>query len=283
MDELSVVKQNFIHYIDRIVENHKISHTYLIEIADYDLDMKYVYDFIKMILCDVSYDELSKCDNSIISFIDHNNYPDIKIIEPEGAMIKKNQLLELQKEYSNKSLLDGKRIYIIKNAEKLNVSSANTMLKFLEEPEDDIIAFLITDNRYHVLETILSRCQILTLRDDSLILESDEKTLELLKSIVNPKDFFLKYTYFVNDVLVDKATTLEVFEAVDYALIYYLNYKNGLFGKIDDNYVKILESVDEKQLLYYLSVIEKELPKLDFNVNYKLWLDSLFSRMIIGG
>ena len=39
--------------------------------------------------------------------------------------------------------------YIIKNAERLNPSSANTILKFLEEPEDNIIAILLTNNRYN--------------------------------------------------------------------------------------------------------------------------------------
>ena len=43
------------------------------------------------------------------------------------------QLLELQKEYSNTSLLNNKRIYIIKNAEKMNQASGNTILKFLVE------------------------------------------------------------------------------------------------------------------------------------------------------
>ena len=50
-------------------------------------------------------------------------------------------------------------LFIIYNAEKLNTSSANTILKFLEEPEENIIAVLTTDNRYQVLDTILSRCQ----------------------------------------------------------------------------------------------------------------------------
>ena len=36
-------------------------------------------------------------------------------------------------------------------------------------------------------------------------------------------------------------------------------------------------------MLNYLSIIEEELPKLDFNVNYKLWIDSLFSKFILGG
>ena len=58
-------------------------------------------------------------------------------------------------------------IYIIKNCEKLNSSSANCILKFLEEPEDDIIAILLTDNINMVLPTIKSRCQILNFKNNN--------------------------------------------------------------------------------------------------------------------
>ena len=34
--------------------------------------------------------------------------------------------------------------------------------------QNDIIALLLTDNRYHVIDTIISRCQILTLKEDIL-------------------------------------------------------------------------------------------------------------------
>ena len=40
MDKLSVVKKNYIDYINKIIENNKVSHAYLIEINDYDTDKK---------------------------------------------------------------------------------------------------------------------------------------------------------------------------------------------------------------------------------------------------
>ena len=47
--------------------------------------------------------------------------------------------------------------------------------------------------------------------------------------------------------------------------------------------VSLLCDKEDAFLLNRISIIEGELPKLDFNVNYKLWLDSLFSKLIIGG
>ena len=282
MRNLSIVKKKFFDYLDHIIENNKISHAYIVEIDNYDQDMVDIYDFVKMILFNKKHNELEQVNEGIIQFIDNNMYPDIKLIEPDGNNIRKRQLVELQKEYSNTSLLNNKRIYIIKNAEKMNQASGNTILKFLEEPEDNIIALLLTDNRYSVLETILSRCQILSLKETNLLDEEEEQFLEFLKFVVNPTDFFKKYNYFINNYITDKNIAKEKLLQVESTVIQYLN--NQYFGEtFSEKISEILNNKEEKDLLTYLSIIEEELPKLEYNINYKMWIDSLFSKLILGG
>ena len=72
-----------------------------------------------------------------------SSYPEIKIIEPDGMWIKKEQLMELQEEFNKTAIEGSKRIYTILECEKLNKQAANSILKFLEEPNDDIIALLV--------------------------------------------------------------------------------------------------------------------------------------------
>lgn len=281
MDKLSIVKKNYIDYINKIIENNKVSHAYLIEINDYDTDKEYIFSFIKMILCNISYEKLAKENNNIINLIDNNDYPDIKVIEPEGSTIKKSQMIDLQKDYSNKSLLDGKRIYVVKEADKLNPASANTILKFLEEPEEDIIAILLTTNRYKIIETILSRCQILTLKENSIPVIEDD-VFDLLKCVVYPGDFFIKYNGIITDVIPDKDIARDKLSEIEDIIISYLDKKYESI-EIDEKLVKLFKDIDDKKLLNSLSIIEEEIKKLEFNVNYKLWLDSLFSKLTIGG
>lgn len=283
MGGLSFVKRNFVSYVDKLIDNKKISHTYLIEIGNYDDDYSYVISFVKMILCNIHYDDIPCSDNEILKLIDLNNYPDIKVIEPDGNMIKKGQLIDLQKEFSNKSLFNNKRIYIIKNAEKLNGSSANTILKFLEEPENDIIALLLTDNRYHVLDTILSRCQILNLKEDTFICDVDNDIIELFDAIIKGKNLFIRYNYFVNNIIGDKVIAKEKFSIIEKLIIEYLNYKFCGLGDFNDELKSVLNDCSDDKLLGIISVLEDNLADLEYNVNYKLWLDSLFSKLIIGG
>ncbi len=46
----------------------------------------------------------------------------------------------------------------------MTANAANTLLKFLEEPSSDTTAILLTEQSHQILNTILSRCQVVTFR-----------------------------------------------------------------------------------------------------------------------
>lgn len=277
----SLIKKKYLQYIDEIIKNKKVSHAYLIEVDNYDQDLVYVLDFIKMIICSLSYGELQNTSNKIINLIDNNNYPDIRIISSDTSIIKKSQMIDLQREYSNKSLYSDKRFYIIKETEKLNASSANTILKFLEEPEDGIIAILLTDNRYHVLDTILSRCQILSLKENEFKFSYSDEFADFLDCVLNPDNFFINYKNIFNNVIPDKNIAKEMLIDSENIIINYLN-SLSLNVNFNEDLKYLFKNKSEEKLIYIISVIEEEIQKLSFNVNYKLWLDGLFCRLIGG-
>ena len=282
MEDKSFSERKFIKYIDDLIVNKKYSHAYLIEISDYDREFKYVLDFVKMIVCNVSYSELRK-NNSVFNMIDSNNYPDLVILEPIGNFIKKEQLLDLQKEFNNKSLLNSKRVYIIKNAEKLNVSSANTILKFLEEPESDIVAILVAKNRFQVLDTILSRCQILSLKNEYFDIKIDDNLLNFLSLLRKPQYLFVNYNIIFNNYFPDKNICINFFNSIELILIKYLESLNNNDVFIENEIEEILKNYSTDLILKYLLIIENEISKLEYNVNFKLWIDALFSRFIMEG
>lgn len=279
MDNLTIVKERFIKYIDSVIQNNRISHAYLIELDNYDTDFDYVMTFIKMILCNCSYDDLNKADENLIHLIDSNQYPDIYTISSDNSVINKNMIADLQREFVNKSIFDNKRIYIIKEAEKLNSSSANTILKFLEEPEEDIIAFLITDDRYHIIDTIMSRCQILSLKEYNYINTIDDELLDIIDIIVHPQQYFLKYNDVTKSMFSDKAVIKKRLCDIEAILLMVLSKK---ITKDNTTIIDLFSDKSENDLISILSIIEDELPKLNFNVNLKLWLDSFFSHLIGG-
>ena len=63
--------------------------------------------------------------------IDSGSFGELKIIDSDGQWIKKEQLIDLKEEFSKKSINGKQKVYIINNADKLNVASSNSLLKFL--------------------------------------------------------------------------------------------------------------------------------------------------------
>jgi len=278
MDDLTYIKKNFINYIDNIIVNNKVSHAYLIEVDNYDSDFYYIINFVKMIIGNIKYEEMLNSDNKVFKLIDNNIYPDITIISTEQSILKKSLMIDLQKEFNNKSLYNNKKIYIIKEAEKLNDSSANTILKFLEEPEDNIIAFLVTNNRYKVIDTILSRCQILSLKENYYHCEYNDKIFDLIEYILNPKSFFLNYNNIMKNDYQLKSEFKSQVISVEKVFLSYINDNEG----VNDNYNKYLCNFSNDYIINVISIIESFLPTLEYNVNFKLWIDSFFLKLMGG-
>ena len=115
---------------------------------------------------------------------------------------------------------------------------------------------------------------------DFIIIEDD--LYDLLKCVINPNDFYIKYSSIVNDIIQDKDIAKEKLEKIESIIILYLENKYNN-KEIDDKLIKLFKDIDSNKLLNILKIIEDEIKRLEFNVNYKLWLDALFSRLTIGG
>ena len=92
---------------------------------------------------------------------DDGNHPDLQIIRPSGAWIKIDQIRELQKRIIYRPLEGVRKVYILTEAERMNLEAANCLLKTLEEPPADSGLILLTTNLDALLPTIRSRCQII--------------------------------------------------------------------------------------------------------------------------
>jgi DNA polymerase-3 subunit delta' len=82
-----------------------------------------------------------------------------KIDIPNANDIKINSIRDIQRYLSLKPNSFQKRVIIISNAELMNETSQNALLKNLEEPPDNTFFILNTNNINSLRETIRSRCQ----------------------------------------------------------------------------------------------------------------------------
>ncbi|MDQ0209153.1 DNA polymerase III subunit delta' [Alkalicoccobacillus murimartini] len=106
--------------------------------------------------------------------IDKGNHPDVHMIVPDGASIKKHQVEFLQKEFTYRGVESSHKIYVISEADKMTASAANSLLKFLEEPESPTLALLLTERESALLPTVRSRSQQLSFHPLSKSVFSDK-------------------------------------------------------------------------------------------------------------
>ena len=159
------------------LKTNKLSHAYLIIGEDSLYCDEFILSFVKAIFClenkNKEFFSCEECKNC--HSINHSNYVDFYRLTSETS-IKKEEIQMLKSDLSVKSFY-GKKIYWIKDIEKMTEQAANSLLKFLEEPEDDIIAILSCKNISAVLPTIISRCQQIKLvgqSEDREVTENDE-------------------------------------------------------------------------------------------------------------
>lgn len=85
----------------------------------------------------------------------------LKVISPDGAQIKVDQIRELLG-FLNLQSLTNYRVIIIDEAQNLNAAAANSLLKTLEEPPEKTLYFLISSSAASVLPTIRSRSRVVS-------------------------------------------------------------------------------------------------------------------------
>ena len=261
----------------------RINHAYLIETNNNEDELvdTYLNEFYKQLLiCGLNEsNEVGISKEKLINLLENKSYPDLLEIKPENNVIKKEQLLEMMEKFSNKSVYGTYQIYVIHHAEMLNLSSANTILKFLEEPENNIIAVLLSTHRYKVLPTILSRCTVMTLKQEksNMIDVNDNQILiKLLNNLlIDTEPLIILFNDYYESLFQTKELSLDTLKKISKILQYYIqtNDLSSLSIKSSDI------NLNKFQLLEIVSIIDEFSVKLQYNVNIKLWLDSLLIKI----
>lgn len=283
LEQLKKNQQLFYEQAIVPLNSGKINHAYLIETNNNDDDLvgTYLNEFYKQLLIsglnESNEDGISE--EKLINLLENKSYPDLLEIKPENNVIKKEQLLELMEIFSNKSVYGTYQIYVIHHAEMLNLSAANTILKFLEEPESNIIAILLSTHRYKVLPTILSRCSVMTLKQEKsrmIDVNDNQNLIKLLNNLlINNDPLIIEFNNYYEKLFQTKELSVDILKKISKILQYYIQTN-------DLNIINIKSSdinLNKFQLLEMVSIIDEFFVKLQYNVNIKLWLDSLLIKL----
>ena len=269
-----------------------VSHAYLIETCGVSYSFNLALDLAKFLLCNGVYDE------KICNLIDNGNYPNLKIIGNSG-FVKKGDIVTLKSDFSMKSIDNKRQVYILCDVQELNKNAANSLLKFLEEPEGDVIAILLCDNAVNVMPTIVSRCQIVSLINDDNVYDGIFASLYDTNSDIRYDDFVKKYVTNFFDIYLNieekKASILAdsnfydlkdcIYEFLCFGYYLYFDALNYLLNRevkcssFDIDIQKIAEKNNTHDIINKMEIIDKFIFDLKYNVNINLFLDNFIISM----
>lgn len=159
VNELIQLQPVVMKQLQTIFDKNRMAHAYIFDGEKNTSKKDVMTFFVKLLLCEnvVNNVPCETCRNC--RRIDSGNHVNVKQVVADGNVIKIDQIRDLISEMQMVGVEAGRKIYVIHDADKLNVSSANMLLKFLEEPEGEITAILLTEQIQAILPTIRSRCQ----------------------------------------------------------------------------------------------------------------------------
>jgi len=183
---IEIKKNNFLFNeevntcLDNIIKNKSFANGYIFCGPEGVGKKQTALRFIKEIF------KQSSPNQSVEERISNNNHPDFLIIEPDSVLatkssksshldkiiksgseiIKITQIRNIKTFLGQKSINSEKKIVLIIDAHLLNEAASNCLLKTLEEPSNGIF-ILLTSQLTLLLDTIISRCQIIRFRSFS--------------------------------------------------------------------------------------------------------------------
>ncbi|MGP1432959.1 MAG: DNA polymerase III subunit [Catonella sp.] len=196
-------REDLVEYMRTATAKEEFSHAYIFEGEKGMGKLFLAKEFAKMILCcGKSSDEEKQL---VCKQVDNGNSPDIIYVEPDKSTgISVDEIRSKIVGTSDIFPYGKYKVYIVKEAERMNEQAQNALLKTIEEPPEYVIIILLSSNKDRLLPTIKSRCITL-----------DIKPIEVNKI----KDYLIE-NYKVVDYVADMAAKFSagnVGRAVRYA------------------------------------------------------------------
>jgi DNA polymerase-3 subunit delta' len=247
--------QQIIEHFQNAITLGKVSHAYILNGSAFSGKRMLAEAFSITLQCERSQNNPCLTCHSCKQALSHNQ-PDIIYLKHEKPKtISVNDIrTQINNDIGIKPYSSPYKIYIVDEAEKMNIQAQNALLKTLEEPPLYAIILLLTTNAGSFLPTILSRCILLNLKPVS------DKAI---------KNYLMKKIH-IPDYKADICTAFaqgNVGKALQLA-------ENEQFNELKDSVLQLLKRVHEIELFEMTAAIKQ--------INeYKLEINDYFDLMIL--
>lgn len=169
--------------VNGFISSRRIPHAIMIEGENSGANLELANYIASASVCNSDNAPCGACQNCHLADID--SHPDIAVINPlEGKkFLSVDQIRELRAEAFVKPHQAANRVFIIEDASRMNPQAQNALLKVLEEPPKNVVFILLVPSKTMLLDTIISRCVLLSLLDastDDQYIQDADKFIDVL-------------------------------------------------------------------------------------------------------
>ncbi len=242
--------------LQKSIEHGHLAHAYLFEGARGTGKKEMALWVAKALFCQNHQggNPCGTCNNCVR--IQAEEHPDVVHIQPDGQKIKVDQIREIKDSFSKSGMETNQKVMIVEDIDKMTVNAANSLLKFIEEPDGQIVVFLLTENRAQVLPTIQSRCQILTFQTASKIGIQKQLETQGITPKVAATLSHLTNSYQQAVDIYENEWFNEAREAVNQWFGYLIKKDKLAFIFVQKTLVKAFKEKEQQQLLFDLLLLK---------------------------
>ncbi len=169
--------------VESFINSGKIPHAILIESESIEAAKELALHIANSAVCEETNPPCGKCKNCHLASV--GTHPDITLVSAlEGKkFLSVDQIRSVRADAFIKAHSAPRRVFIVEEAHRMNEQAQNALLKVLEEPPQNVIFILLTPSKTVLLDTIISRCVLLSItasNDDNSHFETANRFIDLL-------------------------------------------------------------------------------------------------------
>lgn len=173
-------------YLSQSYAAGRLAHAYVIEAAPRGNGLELATRLMQLLFCTEDEKPCGTCTGC--RSVERGTHPDLHRIEPEkkSRVISVDAMRQFQHAFVTTSFSGGWKVGLIMNADCCHVASANAFLKTLEEPPEQTLFLLLTDQVQRLLPTVISRCQRISLAGGDALLppgEARDAVMDVLRNL----------------------------------------------------------------------------------------------------
>ncbi|MBQ7294687.1 MAG: hypothetical protein IJW86_00670 [Clostridia bacterium] len=268
--------------LQNALDNSRLSHALILEGSDEATRLKTAKAIAMHLLCKGNKRPCGVC-SSCIKVIG-SSHPDLHILtkDEKSAMIKVDTVRDIKAKATVLPNDGDKSVFIITEAQLMNVQAQNALLKIFEEPSRHVSFILTCPSKSSLLETITSRATAYTLGEeistfsDEKYSEAKQTAAELLECFIseNELQFIKKTAVFRKDKSYFLLTLKAALPIIRDALVLASGGRVPISDK-QETAKKLKSAMTQKKLMELLEVTEKIIENTENAANHNLSITRL--------